>query len=107
MKTLFSLAIASALTGCMSVPQTGNAPLRPFPDSPDPIVDVSRTPPERLSGFQSDKLECRRMQEKAMPFSFLDAFGSSDVKAYERRREDQAAGIMRACLQGRGFTVLN
>jgi hypothetical protein len=70
-------------------------------------VDTSVVPQEKLSSFPTHKRECRKLQEKAMPFSFLDAFGSSDVKAYERRREDMAAGIMRECLRGRGWMVLN
>lgn len=100
------ICVVLSLTACASAPQKGDA-LRPFPDSPDPVVDAAKMPPEMLASFRSNKRECRRLQEKAMPFSFLDAFGSSDVKAYERRREDQAAGIMRACMAGRGFQVLN
>lgn len=102
-----AVILALSLVGCASPNTGGEQPLRPYSDSPEPIVDMVKLPAERLSAFQSDKRECRRLQERAMPISFLDAFGSSDVKAYERRREDQAAGIMRACLSGRGFQVLN
>ena len=106
-KALYSLLAAASLSACISPPQGAQAGLRPFPDSPDPIVDASRTAPDSLASFPAHKLECRRLQEQAMPFSFLDAFGSSDVKAYERRRADEASAIMRRCLQGRGFQVLN
>jgi hypothetical protein len=110
MKYAFAVIITLSLTACASpgqYPDSSNERLRPFPDSPDPIVDTSVVPQDKLASFPAHKLECRKLQERAMPFSFLDAFGSSDVKAYERRREDQAAGIMRACLLGRGYTVLN
>lgn len=102
-----ALAAVPLLSACVSPLRGEVQGLRPHPDSPDPIVDMAKLPPERLSSFQSDKLECRRLQEKAMPFSFLDAFGSSNVVSTKQRREDQAAGIMRECLKGRGFMVLN
>lgn len=110
MKHAFAALVTLTLTACATpgqYPDSHNERLRPFSDSPDPIVDMSVMPPEKLQSFAANKLECRKLQERAMPVSFLDAFGSSDVKAYERRREDKAAGIMRECLRGRGFVVIN
>lgn len=106
-KSIFAAILASSLTACVAPPQTGELPLRPFPDSPDPVVDTTTMTQERLSSFHTNKVACRRIQEEAMPFSFLEAFGSSDVKATERHREEKASRIMRECLSGRGFVVLN
>lgn len=95
MKKLLILASAMYLAGCAYNQK-----------APPPVVDTKAMPASQAASYPQDVKECRTIQEKAMRVSFLEAFGSSDVRADERRREEKASAILRECLKGRGYSVL-
>lgn len=95
MKTLLILVSAIYLSGC-AYNQKASAP----------VIDTKAMPVSQAASYPRDVQECRDIQEKSMRVSFLEAFGSSDVRADERRREEKASAIVRECLKGRGYSVL-
>lgn len=88
---------ACGITGCGTVT---------YQVAPNPVVDIKSMPEVQRASYPQDVKECRSIQQKAMPVSFLEAFGSSDVRADEQRREAKAAMIVRECLKVRGYSVL-
>lgn len=110
MKTLptaLLVAILGTLLGaCAGMPEVQPTQLRPFADSPDPVVDTKVVDATKMASYYADLKECRMLQERSMPFNFLDEFGTNDVQSYKRAKEAKASAIMKNCLQGRGYAIL-
>jgi len=101
--TIIAIIVAATLSACGSMPP---GKLRPYADSPDPVLDMKTVDAAKLASYDADLKECRLIQERSMPLNFLEEFGSNDVMGHKQRKADKASTIIRNCLQGRGYSVL-